>query len=384
MLNEKMTESRDGDSGYKRTLELPNLRTLSSESLYWKEVESDPLGSLRSVRTVEELLKVIDLLTKGEISEPDFVESLIMCITKSELYWCHSTKGKLMSWYGKDSTSSVQQLVRSFRFLMETTYPDSSMGGFPITSRLCEWNSDIINRMIKNHHALYWFSETYQNDILWELSNFTRESKQIKLYNKHEWERISRAIRRLVDAGDYSLLPQITKLIDQHCNRKIAFEAKSDGDRFEPALIRAFLNYAVKLLKNKKHRDEMGASRTHDGLTFNLGDTTLALTGLPRVITVKNKEVDVRLEVNITFSSPITENRTYTVSIDGGYFPGKEEPYSISIETGERPVKIPMICYLGKHRLTITIHSSNRKLVNLTYHFEVKTAEAENAPAAAT
>ena len=239
-----------------------DLPKLISQAELKKTIANDPIGAIEKlVRTPEELSEAIDSLTSGPMRyEPNQIEALTLWIIE----YSHTSKEaeEIIRWYGlcemdaNFDPRSDFEFIRAFRFLMEDDIEDSRLHQVLFGLHCRPWFGTVINDMVRRNPWLYWCHKQYQDGIARTLDEFAKRDNS-KPYSDRDWQGVERCIRRVVEAGDWSLSKQVHDIYRLHKEGKLEIDTRSGEGRdpFTPNRIKAFLEDAVGFLAKQRNAD---------------------------------------------------------------------------------------------------------------------------------
>lgn len=361
-----------------------NLPKLTSQAELERTVANDPIGAIeRLIRTPEELSEAIDHLVSDHMYyESNKIEFLILEMIR--LNYPNKEVNKVASWYclcNKSETGHSRpdsELIRAFRFLRGTSPIGYDASGMWNTYQICFWHDSVINDMVRKHPWLYWCHKWYQDYIAGTLDEFAKRDHS-KPYSDREWQAVERAIRRVVDAGDWSLFNQVYDIYRLHQEGKMEIDKNSgEGkDPFTPNRINVFLEDAVGLLARQRTADSMPNAQTFGTALETRGDfkgKIFVEVSFPKNIYIKNGENGISPLSVVIFVLDLCDRAklidllsrvSLELEIDGGYFPsignnGCSERRMFKKESSGGGCGLYFIPFEGRGRLTLTLSYDGR------------------------
>ena len=381
------------------------LPKLISQAELKKVFANDPLGAIEKlVRTTEELSEVVDSLTSGPMDyDPSQIEALILWIIQYS--YTDKEAEKVIRWYGLCDTDGDAKkrrdfdFIRAFRFLLQDDTEDIRLQQVLFGLHYRPWYGTIINDMVRKHPYLYWCHKSYQEHIVRTLEEFLKRDHS-KPYSDREWQPVERAIRRVVDAGDWSLSKQVHDIY--RLNKEIGMwinERHGEGkDPFTPNRIKTFLEDAVGFLARQRSADSMSTAQAFGTALETRGDFSGKIrveVSFPKDIYIKEGENGISPLSVAIFAQDLCDRARLTdilsrvsleFEIDGGYFPtidGNNERRAFFEESsgaiGE--YEFAFVPFEGRGRLTLTLLYRDKDsavesfTITSRHFFEAKAAE---------
>jgi len=183
------------------------------------------------VRTKDECRRAVKSLVnlmRCQKFDSSWIESLILALHRSDFESCNAVAEN----YVAGPAGLDHARARAFKFLLNATVDDtkrsqSSVLHTPYLPFLWGWDSHVINEAVRRYPWLYWCHPRYSEGISKALSDFYSPYKE-KCYTEREWNRIERAIRRIVQAEDGKLVGFIQGIHRLHQEGKMGVEEGSD------------------------------------------------------------------------------------------------------------------------------------------------------------